>query len=113
MNTSYFAAHKKKLGGVSIALGTPHWFVGPRYPALNPTWAMIADYQMTHDTEKYTKVYNLEILSKLDPEQVLFDFEGKTALCFENIKKVPVGFCHRRLVADWIYSETGVWVPEL
>ena len=113
MNTSYFALHKKKLGGVSIALGTPAWFQGPRYPALNPTWDMLSQYHLNRDTEIYTKSYNKEILAPLDPEQVLFDFEQKTALCFEKIKTIPVGFCHRRLVADWIYKETGVYVPEL
>lgn len=109
METSYFAVHKKYTNGVSIALSTPPWFTGPRYPALNPTWDMLARYNITHDEEEYTTAYDRDILSKLDPEQVLFDFEGKVALCFE----ISDRFCHRHCVRNWILRTTGVIVPEI
>ncbi len=108
MQTSYFAVYKKP-NGVSIALSTPAWFTGPKYPALNPTWDMLAKYNLTRNEEEYTEVYERDILAHLDPEQVLFDFEGKVALCFETKDK----FCHRHCVRNWILRTTGVVVPEL
>ncbi len=115
METSYFAVYKKP-NGISIALSTPRWFTGPRYPALNPTWDMLAKYNLTRDNQnntdaerEYTESYERDILAHLDPEQVLFDFEGKVALCFETSDK----FCHRHCVRNWILRTTGVIVPEV
>ncbi len=115
METSYFAVYKKP-NGVSIALSTPVWFTGPKYPALNPTWDMLAKYNLTRDAKGhieaeriYTEAYERDVLAHLDPEQVLFDFEGKVALCFETKDK----FCHRHCVRNWILRTTGVIVPEL
>ena len=110
MKTSYFAKYKKE-DGISIALSCPNWFKGPSYRQLNPTWNMLEQYRLTRDQESYIKVYNQEILSKLDPQQVYDDLKDKVLLCWE--KKEPGMFCHRRLVADWIYKHLDIYVPEI
>ncbi len=37
--------------------------------------------------------------------------DGAILLCYE--KSEEMGECHRRLIANWIESETGIVVPEL
>lgn len=108
MQTSNFAK-SKKLDAVSIALSSPGWFKGPLYRSLNPTWDMLAELKANGDEAAYEKSYRAEILSKLDPHQVLKDFEGKVAVCWEAKDK----FCHRHIVAAWIKENTGVEVEEI
>ncbi|MDD2904187.1 MAG: hypothetical protein PHU44_17305 [Syntrophales bacterium] len=89
---------------VSIALKTPEWFQGRRYPALAPTRKMLKMCEV-----KYREAYQ-KILERLDPRQVYEDL-GPDAilLCWEQ----PGEFCHRRLVAEWLEKHLGVEVPEL
>ena len=59
--------------------------------------------------EAYTQRYYNETLSKLDPQKVYNDLDGKILLCHEP----PGAFCHRQLVARWLESSLGVKVVEL
>ncbi len=106
MHTSYFWRfyRSRSKRPVSIALKTPEWFRGLRYPALAPREDML------HMEEgDYRREYQA-ILDKLDPRQVYEDL-GPNAilLCWEQ----PGAFCHRRLVAEWLEEHLGVEVPEL
>lgn len=114
MQTSYFAIYKNS-DGVSIALKTPFWFAGPRYPQLAPTPALLSDYKAIYTktpkeaVEMYTLRYRKETLDALNPEKVFRELEDKVILCYERSSD----FCHRRLVADWIEQSLGVEVPEI
>lgn len=112
--TSYFgfirALKAFKVVPISIAVGTPRWFGGARYPALAPTWHMVKD---NIGRERYIEEYN-EILSKLDPCSVLLDLDNLAKgndfalLCWEK----PDDFCHRHLVAEWLMENTGCIIRE-
>jgi hypothetical protein len=108
MKTSYFAKSKNAEGAVSIAIGTPWWARMPKYLDLAPTWDMVEALKLTGDEEAYIERFD-EILSKLSPEKVYADLENSILLCWEKYGK----FCHRRLVAKWIKSELGIFVPEI
>ena len=60
------------------------------------------------DEEAYRKSYYEQVLRKLDAQKVYDDLKDKTLLCWEKSGK----FCHRRIVAEWIYNEIGVIVEE-
>lgn len=107
MKTSYFSKYKK-VNGVSIAVGAPNWFKGEIYPDLFPTWELVNNYKVTGDEEVYTKAYHEKILSKLNPEKVYDDLQGKVVLCWEGKGK----FCHRRIVAKWLEDNLGVEIEE-
>ena len=89
---------------VSIALKTPEWFRGRRYPALAPRKDML------HMEEgDYRREYR-KILDRLDPRRVYDDLGSESILlCWERAGQ----FCHRRLVAEWLEKNLGVKVPEL
>ncbi len=110
ISTSYFAnkgIKDKGLRLVSISLVT-RYCKCERYKALAPTKEMI---ELAHagNTEEYTRLYQSEILSKLDPLKVYEELDGAVLLCWEKAGS----FCHRRLVAEWIESATGEKVLEL
>jgi hypothetical protein len=89
---------------VSIALKTPGWFQGRRYPALAPRLDMIA-----MEEEEYRREYQ-KILDRLNPRQIYEDLGPEAVLlCWEP----PGVFCHRRLVAEWLEKHLGVEVTEL
>ena len=114
IKTSYFKRAKVFSNVVSIARSDFPWpmkgyrFI--KYPALMPTLALLKDWKAGYLTEsEYSQRYYKETLSKLNPEKVFKDLDGKILLCHE-----PSGnFCHRRLVAKWIKDSLGVEVPEL
>jgi hypothetical protein len=110
MVTSCFSNYKKsKRTGVGIAIKSPDWYTGFLYPPLYPKKDFLFKYFRDHDEESYTKSYYLRVLSVLDPQEVYDDLKDCVLLCYEKSGK----FCHRRLVADWIYNEIGIYVPEL
>jgi hypothetical protein len=106
MHTSSFWRfyHRRDPRLVSIALKTPAWFRGRRYPALAPRLDMLP-----MEEKEYWREYQA-ILDKLDPRQVYDDLgEDAILLCWE----APGVFCHRRLVAEWLEEHLGIEVPEL
>lgn len=89
---------------VSIALRSPKWYQGRRYPALAPRPKMLKMSEAAYRVE-YQK-----ILDKLDPQKVFNDLgEDAILLCWE----APGKFCHRRLVAAWLEKHLGITIPEL
>ena len=109
--TSYFAKSAKAPGAVSIARFPPTWYTGTRYLPLAP----VPDMLKIGDWDEYKRRYRDEILSVLDPDQVLRDLNVDGAghdivlLCFEKDRSR----CHRGLVAEWFLETKGVMVPEL
>lgn len=106
--TSYFPKVNKLVenGLIPIAIcgGIPEGYIWRWYRKLAPSWSIYSEYKEFGDIEKYTKRYNEEILSKLNPEQVFQDLYNLAdesvnfaMLCYEK----PTDFCHRHLVADW------------
>ena len=107
MKTSYFAGKQWRDGNaVAISQGVPKWFKGRSYKALAPSWALVK----VKNPDEYKRRYHEEVLSKLDPAQVLCDLgEDAILLCWEK----PGEFCHRMLVAEWLQDTLGVNVEEL
>ena len=111
LKTSYFAKSAKEPGAVSIARFPPRWYTGRRYFRLAPTPEMLK----LEDWEEYQRRYREEILSGLDPDEILRDLDVAGAghdvilLCFEKERT----HCHRGLVAEWFSETLGLEVPEL
>lgn len=91
---------------VAISQGIPRGWQGRRYKDLAPSWKLV---KIT-DHEQFIKLYKAEVLSKLDPQKVIQDLGGDDfiMLCWE----APGEFCHRRVVAAWLYAELGMLVDE-
>ncbi len=111
LKTSYFARSAREPGAVSIARFPPKWFTGARYLKLAPKPEMLK----IGDWEEYRRRYREEVLSGLDPDEVLRDLNVEGAghdivlLCFEKDRT----HCHRGLVAEWFSETKGIRVPEL
>lgn len=110
MNTSYYAKNHDHPNAVSIAGKAPHWYKGREYKKLAPKWGFFQKYKNDGNEDDYTVSYYLEVLSKLDPQEV-YDELGEDAvlLCWEQTGH----FCHRHLVAQWFEEELGVDIEEL
>ena len=80
-----------KYTAVRISLGTPKWKLGYNLDAEMPDL--------------------MPILSQLQR----FESLGKDVvlLCYEDIRKGPDDWCHRRTFADWWQQRTGEVIPEL
>lgn len=118
IQTSYFGKAKNLPNTVAICTGIPEWYKGEIYTDLAPGWSIVKEYKraMRDNSaceciyqDHYRARYNFEILRKLDPQKVYDDLNGKILLCYER-KGL---FCHRHLVADWLYESLGVEVEEL
>ena len=111
LKTSYFARSAREPGAVSIARFPPRWYTGTRYFRLAPK----PDMLKLDDWEEYQKRYRDEILSGLDPDEILRDLDVAGAghdiilLCFEKERT----HCHRGLVAEWFHETIGLEVPEV
>jgi hypothetical protein len=110
MKTSNFSAHAKYNfpNPVSISRFPPQDFEGREYLDLAPSPELLDFYKRTQDHNRFKAAFNLH-LEKLDPAKVVSDLGNDAILlCFEDRN----AFCHRRLVADWIYSKLGILVSE-
>ena len=83
---------------------------GGRYVRkLAPKYWIWAEYQKDHNTNLYIARYMDEVLDKLDPEALVVDLgEDAIVCCLEP----PGRFCHRGLVANWLYLRLGLVVSE-
>ena len=113
--TSYFVKLKslpKDVIPISICGKAPDWYKGLQYKKLAPKYDFFMKWKKNHDNDYYIKCFNEQILSKLDPLQVLLDLNAKVG--FENRDKdiclicyeKPEEFCHRHLVAEW-FNKNG------
>ena len=98
---------------VSISRGQPRWrlpFSYRRMRELAP-----GDAAWRHDdTEAFERAY-IDQLAELGASRILAGFEQIGSriplilLCWER----PGEFCHRRVLADYLRTQTGIEVPEL
>ena len=92
-------------------------YKGLCYPKLAPKkgfWKVwhdnIGKISEEENTKYYVREYYLEVLSKLDPEEVYKELNNSILLCYEQ----PDEFCHRDIVAAWLeLFLVGVRVPEV
>ncbi len=107
--TSNFSKRGYDVNACSISGKCPEWFTGMEYKKLAPKYWFFRKYKQDHNEEFYIKHYYSEVLSKLDPEDVLKDLDGKILLCYESENQ----FCHRFLVADWLEQKLGIEIKEI
>jgi len=112
--------------------GNAWGYFGPSYKKLAPKLSTFIPYKErleelsnVKDIDKYKKLkkeiedeyiksyYNIR-LKNLDVKELLYTLKEKYGdniilLCHEDIKE----FCHRRLIADYIELETGIYIPEI
>lgn len=99
----------------SISVGPPKYVNMAHLPDFAPSWQMVKDIRAGIITEEqYTKKY-LALLHqrKITPEVALKIIpEDAILLCYES----PGEFCHRRILAEWLITHTGVrfdeWMAE-
>lgn len=115
MKTSYFDNPNINVDScVSISSRNPENFKGGWYKPLAPLPKFLVPYLKGRTTkEEYTVEY-IKLLEELDPIEVYNDLlilfgEDAILLCYE----LPGEFCHRRLVADWLYKTIGVVIEEM
>jgi hypothetical protein len=95
--------------GVSICIYPPSDWNGLQFLALAPERQMF--YAIKHGKitkEQYEKEYREKILSKLNPHEIYKMFKNNVLLCWEDSSE----FCHRKIVASWLYEALGVTVDE-
>lgn len=105
--TSYFSKVgqlPKSVVPISISIWPPKGWAGAQFRALAPTKEILLAYKQNGDWGAYVEKYNRDVLSKLNPHDVVAQLEqitgGRNAVlvCFE---REPVQ-CHRTLVANWL-----------
>lgn len=103
--TSYHAVTCKDPRAINISVGKPAFAPAgyESYPDLFPTRDMLR-----MSLGQYHAKY-MEKLAKLDPYKVIKDLDGRVMCCYEAQGK----WCHRHMVAKWLFDTTGLLVPEL
>ena len=116
IGTSSYRLWRPDLGvPVRTSVGPPRFMQAPvvEWPTVYPPWALVraglpeADYRRRyrHQLHRLTP----KILHELEERQ-----EGYCAplvlCCHCNLAK---GWCHRRMLAEWISQKLGVEVPEV
>lgn len=105
--TSYFAAVKnlpEEICPIAICGKTPDWWNGKSTKILAPKFWFFSEWKKNHDNDFYTKKFKTEVLSKLEPNEVVKNLkkmaDGKIPcmICYEK----PTDFCHRHIVAEWL-----------
>lgn len=105
--TTYFANVKnlpKDVVPISICGRAPEWWTGLQYRKLAPRLWFFLEWKQNHDNEFYVRNFNVEVLDKLNPDEVwnrlLEKSEGRpfALVCYEKLGD----FCHRHLVSKWL-----------
>ena len=112
--TTYFANLKKlpkNVHPISICGKAPDWYDGLQYKKLAPKYDFFMKWKETGDNDYYIKCFEEQVLSKLNPHEVVEELVGMldinedidiALVCYE----APDKFCHRHLVADW-FNKAG------
>jgi hypothetical protein len=110
---SFFTVPRAHAGRVSIARSAPSGHRQPSYRAFAPGFS--GWNSLPYD--RYKSLY-FQQLAQIDIRQALEDVqslvpEGVTpiVMCWERTG-VGDDWCHRRMLAEWIEDETGLYVPE-
>lgn len=120
--TSRYSNPELKTGkytAVRISLGTPKWPIGYNLDAemkdLMP-FGLLGKFEQYEDFEKaYFDRLNQKGVQRILSQLQRFERLGKDVvlLCYEDIRKGPDDWCHRRTFADWWLKNTGEAIPEL
>ena len=84
--TSYFAQLRnlpKEIIPISICSKAPAWYSGLQYKKLAPKYGFFTEWKKNHDNDFYVKCFNEQVLSKLNPTDVVLELE-----------KLAAGFAH-------------------
>ena len=104
---------------VRISLGTPKWPLGFN---LDAEMADLMPFGLLNKFERYEdfEAAYFARLKQKGVQRILsqlqrFERLGKDVvlLCYEDIRKGPDDWCHRRTFADWWLKNTGEALPEL
>ena len=117
--TSYFGNLRnipKNIFRIAISRTSPIWnkHRPPTYNYLVPTQMDLFAYRVDNDAGVYANNYRENVLSKLNPDDVVKDLydlsNGRDVvlLCYEK----PPRFCHRQIVAKWL-NDAGYPCTEL
>ena len=105
--TTYFSKLRslpKNVIPISICGKVPNGYNGLQYKKLAPKYDFFIRWKENRDNNYYISCFNNQVLSELNPEQVINDLIAMAAgkdialVCYEK----PEEFCHRHLVADWL-----------
>lgn len=114
--TTYFAKLNKlppTIVPISICSKSPSYYNGLEYKKLAPKYDFLVKYKKDGNKEYYTKCFNEQILSSLNPYTIFMELKAlagdkKIALvCYERSSD----FCHRHLVAEW-FKQYGIECEE-
>ena len=120
--TSRYSNPELKTGkytAVRISLGTPKWPIGYNLDAemkdLMP-FGLLGKFERYEDFERaYFERLDQKGVQRILSQLQRFERLGKDVvlLCYEDIRKGPDDWCHRRTFADWWIKNTGEALPEL
>ena len=120
--TSRYSNPELKTGkytAVRISLGTPKWPIGYNLDAemkdLMP-FGLLGKFERYEDFERaYFERLDQKGVQRILSQLQRFERLGKDVvlLCYEDIRKGPDDWCHRRTFADWWLKNTGEAIPEL
>lgn len=107
--TSYFGAihsFSKNMIPIAICGKPPDNWKGLCYKKLAPKFKFFMEWRKNHDNNFYVEHFNDEVLSKLNPNEIvreLYEMIGDSSkdivlVCYEK----PKNFCHRHLVRKWL-----------
>lgn len=111
--TTYFAKIRSLPSGVlpvAICAKPPVGYKGPVCSALAPKYDFFRKWQITKNNEEFMENYMAQVLKQLNPVKVVADLYSLVGadLCSCDIALVcyekSTDFCHRHLVADWLYK---------
>lgn len=106
--TSYFANLKNipdTITPIAICGKTPQFYNGLTYKKLAPKYSFFSVWKETHDNDYYIQQFQKLVLDTLDADVVVNELESLSGtkdfvlVCYEK----PSDFCHRHLVAKWLY----------
>lgn len=110
--TSNYAKNGKNPNAYGTSYARPKWYNGKMLLEVAPTKDLVTRYKNKEvDIAQYVREY-IKILHErgLTPEKALDLIpDGAILLCYE----APGDFCHRRVLAEWIYLHTGFIIEEL
>ena len=78
--TSYFGKLKSlpdNIIPISICGKAPNWYKGLQYKKLAPKYDFFMEWKKNHDNDYYIKCFNEQVLSELNPLQVLNELYQK------------------------------------
>ena len=109
--TSNYARHSANPNAAAISYSTPQWYEGVHLAHLAPSWDLVSGYKYRNLSPHDYTIQYIALLESRDitPDDVWNNIADNTILlCYES----PSEFCHRLILADWVYDGTGHQIIE-